>query len=87
LPPIHIGGGKDFLAPFGGDLPERLARKFLFKLVWFHFGKADFNAETQRTQRFAEKIRSKPRCVSLRSPRRCVGKILCLVFVAAIKII
>jgi hypothetical protein len=48
----HIGGYKNFPAPFSGNLPQWLALKFLFKIVRISF----FNAETQRTQRFAEKI-------------------------------
>jgi hypothetical protein len=28
--------GKDFLAPFGGNLPERLALQSLFKIVVIH---------------------------------------------------
>ena len=55
---MHIGGYKNFLAPFARYLPQRLALQVLFKVVRFHFEEADLNAETQRMQRFAEKIRS-----------------------------
>jgi hypothetical protein len=79
--------GKNFPAPFSGNSLERLPLKFLFKIIRFHFAGMVFNAETRRTPRFAEKIRSKPLCASLRPPRLCVKKILCRVFVAAIKII
>jgi hypothetical protein len=34
---MHIGGYKNFLAPFARYLPQRLPLKFLFKVVRFHF--------------------------------------------------
>jgi hypothetical protein len=37
LLPIRISDSKDFPAPSGGNLPQRLARKFLFKVVRLHF--------------------------------------------------
>src|SRR5258705_6359568 len=73
-------------APFGRDLPQRLARQFLFKFVWLHFAEADFNAERRRTQRFAETIWPAILCASPRSLRLCVEKNLSLVSVAFIKL-
>jgi hypothetical protein len=35
LPPIHIGGHKDFLPPSGGNLPQRLTAQASLKLFQF----------------------------------------------------